>query len=189
MNLRFFQSVYWVVGIAEIAVIIANGSSSPAMKSIVSMLMISGNVDSLRFSTLSIVGLLSISSGALLRLWCFRVMKDLFTFEMTIRENHQLVKTGPYSVVRHPSYAAVLALEIGIFCWYPAHGSCLRESGVLGTVIGRVFFGIFAIVTVVIRVALFKRAAVEDAALKRTFGKEWEEWAHRVPYAIVPGVY
>ena len=116
-------------------------------------------------------------------------MKDLFTFEITIRENHQLVKTGPYSMVRHPSYAAVVALEVGILFWYLAHGSWLRESGLLGTAIGKVFFGFFAIMTLVIRVALLKRAVVEDALLKKRFGKEWEEWARKVPYAIVPGVY
>jgi ATP-binding cassette, subfamily G (WHITE), member 2, SNQ2 len=184
-----FQGVYWIVAIAEIAAIIANGSPSSVMKSIVSMLMIGGDPDGLRLSPLSIVGLLSISLGALLRVWCYRVMKDLFTFEITIREDHRLVKNGPYSVVRHPSYAAVLALEIGIFCWYSSHGSWLRESGVLDSVIGKIFFGIFAMMTVGIRVALLKRATIEDMALKKRFGKEWEEWAHRVPYAIVPGVY
>jgi ATP-binding cassette, subfamily G (WHITE), member 2, SNQ2 len=173
----------------EIAVIIANQSSSSFMKSIVSLLMVGGDANRLGFSLLSIVGLVSISLGVLLRMWCYHVMKGLFTFEITIRENHRLVKTGPYSMVRHPSYSAVLALEIGIFCWYLAHGSWLRESGVLGNVIGRTFFGIFAIMTLAVRVALVKRATVEDTVLKMRFGKEWEEWAHRVPYAIVPGVY
>lgn len=188
-NLRLRKGVYWTASIVEITAIVANQSSSPVVKSVVSKLMIGGSANSLRVSSLSIIGLLSISLGALLRLWCFRVLKDLFTFELTIRENHQLVKTGPYSIVRHPSYAAVLALEFGIFCWYLAPGSWLRESGVLHSMIGKAFFSIFATTTVMIRVALLKRAAVEDAALQKKFGKEWEEWAQRVPYAIVPGVY
>jgi ATP-binding cassette subfamily G (WHITE) protein 2 (SNQ2) len=116
-------------------------------------------------------------------------MKDLFTFEITIRENHRLVKTGPYSMVRHPSYTAVLVLEIGIFCWYLALGSWLRESGILRTPGAKACFGSFALMTVGVRMALFKRAAVEDNLLKKRFGQEWEEWAREVPYAIVPGVY
>jgi len=181
--------VYWAVGFAEIVVIMANESSSSLMKNIVSMLMIGGNEDRLRLTPLSIIGLCTISLGTLLRLWCFRVLEDLFTFEISIRENHRLVKTGPYSVVRHPSYVAVWTLEIGTLCWHTAQGSWLRESGVLGTLIGRAFFGIFTLLSIGVRVALSKRAAVEDAALKKRFGKEWEEWARRVPYSFVPGVY
>jgi len=33
-------------------------------------------------------------------------MKKFFTFEATIANNHGLVKTGPYAIVRHPGYAA-----------------------------------------------------------------------------------
>jgi ATP-binding cassette subfamily G (WHITE) protein 2 (SNQ2) len=116
-------------------------------------------------------------------------MEGLFTFEITVQRNHRLVKTGPYSVVRHPSYTAVLVLDTGICCWYVAQGSWLRESGVLSTVIGKAFFGIFAVMNAGIRVALLKRAAVEDHALREKFGKEWEEWALQVPYAFIPGVY
>jgi hypothetical protein len=25
--------------------------------------------------------------------------------------------------------------------------------------------------------------------IKREFGKEWEEWATRVPYMLIPGIY
>jgi protein-S-isoprenylcysteine O-methyltransferase Ste14 len=54
---------------------------------------------------------------------------------------------------------------------------------------GRVFFGNFAACMLVILVALFKRAWVEDAALKEKFRSEWEEWARRVPYAFIPGIF
>jgi protein-S-isoprenylcysteine O-methyltransferase Ste14 len=34
-----------------------------------------------------------------------------------------------------------------------------------------------------------RRIPVEDATLKRAFGKAWDEWAKAVPYRLFPGVY
>lgn len=33
------------------------------------------------------------------------------------------------------------------------------------------------------------RMHAEDGALKKEFGKEWDEYAQRVPYCVLPGVY
>ena len=30
------------------------------------------------------------------------------------------------------------------------------------------------------------RAEVEDQVLRKEFGKEWEEWARKVPYKFIP---
>ena len=38
-------------------------------------------------------------------------------------------------------------------------------------------------------VAAPKRARVEDEALRRAFGEEWEAWARRTPYSLIPYVY
>jgi protein-S-isoprenylcysteine O-methyltransferase Ste14 len=115
-------------------------------------------------------------------------MNELFTFEATISKTHRLVTTGPYSVVRHPSYAGLLLMDVGIVCWFGSRGSFLRESGVLATVTGKLFFGNFAAWMLAVLVALLQRATVEDAALREKFGSEWEDWARRVPYAFLPGV-
>jgi len=34
-----------------------------------------------------------------------------------------------------------------------------------------------------------KRTVVEDGMLKKQFGNEWDEWAERVKYRVVPGVF
>lgn len=33
------------------------------------------------------------------------------------------------------------------------------------------------------------RMKMEDAALRAQFGKEWDDWAKRVPYSVIPGIY
>ncbi|CAG8597169.1 24587_t:CDS:1 [Dentiscutata erythropus] len=41
--------------------------------------------------------------GVMLRLWCFKVMKEFFTFNIEIKKDHKLVTTGPYRLLIHPS--------------------------------------------------------------------------------------
>ncbi|KAF9238462.1 hypothetical protein BU15DRAFT_62440 [Melanogaster broomeanus] len=48
-------------------------------------------------------------AGGLLRIHCYRVLGRMFTFELSIRKDHKLVTSGPYSVVRHPVTRASFA--------------------------------------------------------------------------------
>lgn len=116
-------------------------------------------------------------------------MKDLFTFELCVRIDHSLVKTGPYKIVRHPGYAGLLATYIGMFCWFGARGSWLRESGIVETLAGCAFFATFAIAMVGLLIGFFRRMRIEDEALGEVFGLEWEEWVEKVPYSLIPYVY
>jgi len=33
------------------------------------------------------------------------------------------------------------------------------------------------------------RMSNEDEALRKQFGKQWVDWAKKVPYYVVPGIY
>lgn len=168
--------------------IVAKESESDISTFIQSALCVNGRLGDMRFTPQFGIGILFISLGTLIRVWCFRAMNKLFTFEATITKGHRLVTTGPYSVVRHPSYAGLLLMDVGILCWFSSRGSFLRESGVMATMAGKIFFCSFGGLMLVVLVALLKRATVEDAALREKFGDEWEEWARRVPYAFLPGI-
>ena len=63
------------------------------------------------------------------------------------------------------------------------------ESGVLGTLLGRTAFIVLLIPVFVIPPSLCPRARVEDDLLKDQFKQEWEYWARRVPYVLIPWVY
>ena len=137
----------------------------------------------------SIIGMVLVISGGLLRFQCYRILGRLFTFEVSLRKGHQLVTTGPYSIVRHPSYTAILLVGIGMPLWFMSGGAWLRESGVLGTLPGStIAFGIMAVVSGVVA-SVCRRAPLEDQLLKNEFKREWENWARRVPYALIPWVY
>ncbi|KAF9307547.1 hypothetical protein BGZ91_008382, partial [Linnemannia elongata] len=47
--------------------------------------------------------ILSVASY-LLRTWSFRTLDWFFTYQLTIRPGHRLVTSGPYKILRHPSY-------------------------------------------------------------------------------------
>ena len=55
------------------------------------------------------------SLGGLIRYKCYRALGTMFTFEMSIRKDHMLVTSGPYSIVRHPGYTGIFLVVIGIF--------------------------------------------------------------------------
>ena len=55
------------------------------------------------------------SLGGLIRYKCYRALGSMFTFEMSIREGHVLVTSGPYAIVRHPAYTGAILVVIGIF--------------------------------------------------------------------------
>ncbi|KAI0372281.1 hypothetical protein BV20DRAFT_940449, partial [Pilatotrama ljubarskyi] len=135
------------------------------------------------------LGWLLIMSAGALRLACYRAMGKHFTFQITIREDHRLVTRGPYSVVRHPGYSALLMIVLGTMLTFFGSGSWLWECGVLATPIGKAF-GIawVADLLYVPVVMVFFRLKAEDELLKKEFGKEWEEWAKRTPYWLIPGI-
>lgn len=126
--------------------------------------------------------------GAYGRRICMRLLGPLFTGHLSLRDGHHLITTGPYSIVRHPSYTALYVQSAGIITIHAAAGSwyreCMPTRGWLSFIVYVVaWFPLWRII-----VTIPRRSGIEDKALKLKFGKEWEEWAERVRYTFVPGV-
>ena len=64
--------------------------------------------------------------GGYIRWACYRALGRLFTFEMSIRDNHELVTDGPYGWVRHPAYTGILLIVAGVVLWH-ATEVCLNS--------------------------------------------------------------
>ncbi|KAI0349599.1 hypothetical protein OH77DRAFT_1594147 [Trametes cingulata] len=143
----------------------------------------------LRITPTFALGWFLIISAALLRIACYRTMGKHFTFQITIHKDHRLVTSGPYSVVRHPGYSALLMIVLGTMLCSFGSGSWLRECGIMETSVGKVF-GVawVADLLYVPVVMVFFRLKTEDELLKKEFGREWEEWAKRTPYWLIPGI-
>ncbi len=57
---------------------------------------------------LLIAGCAVMASGMPLRWWSVRTLAQFFTIDVAIREGHRLIRSGPYRLLRHPSYTGAL---------------------------------------------------------------------------------
>ena len=57
---------------------------------------------------LLIAGCTLMTTGMLLRWWSVRTLAQFFTIVVSIREGHRLIRSGPYRLLRHPSYTGAL---------------------------------------------------------------------------------
>ncbi|RPD60600.1 hypothetical protein L226DRAFT_461548 [Lentinus tigrinus ALCF2SS1-7] len=177
--------------IAECVAVIAREYPSPLSTRILSMLFKDpAAVDRLIIQPTFVAGFLMLTGGALIRKICYGKLGKHFTFQLAIFKDHQLVTTGPYAIVRHPAYTGFLLATIGMVLVLLAPGSYVQESGMLDTWWIALWWGMWTLVVVVmVDIATIKRVSGEEEVLKKTFGKEWEEWARRTPYKFVPYVY
>ncbi|KAG6895810.1 hypothetical protein C0992_012311 [Termitomyces sp. T32_za158] len=185
--------MFWLAAVVEIAVILlAEGSfvtSQKVTNYALRILMPDAQVINLRLTPLSITGSLLVVAGTRLRFKCYHALQEFFTFEMTVRPNHRLITHGPYCYVRHPSYTGIVMVFIGTCCWYASSGSWIHESGILRTIPGMALIIGFMAVYLKLIIGLLQRMPEEDKLMQAEFGQEWEVWACRVPYWLIPGLF
>ncbi|KAG1896259.1 uncharacterized protein F5891DRAFT_1055062, partial [Suillus fuscotomentosus] len=126
--------------------------------------------------------------GGALRFYCIATLGKLWSFHLSIRKEHRLVTSGPYSVVRHPSYTGLLFQSTGIAVMYGSQGPWMRQSGILQVPFIKVLAttSFFVFLTLATWVSI-NRPAKEDQLLQRAIGEEWENWAKKVKYRLIPG--
>lgn len=66
-------------------------------------------------------------SGGGLRLWAMHTLGRLFTFEVAIRTNHDIIRHGPYAVLRHPSYTGAIMGLVGLQWFLGGRNGFLRS--------------------------------------------------------------
>ncbi len=123
--------------------------------------------DQVRFIT--IIGFLMIVIGISFRAWAVNSLGKYFTATVQIKADHQLVKTGPYAIVRHPSYTgAFLAIIAG--------------GVILGSMIG------FIISCIAMIIAYYVRIGIEEKELIGWFGNDYNEYKRNTKM-IIPYVW
>jgi protein-S-isoprenylcysteine O-methyltransferase Ste14 len=103
-----------------------------------------------------------------LAVWARRTLGKEWSFEARLVDAHRLVTAGPYAIVRHPIYSAMLGLWIA---------TALAVARPWGIAIGLPFMLTGTIL----------RVKFEDALLRGAFGDTFEAWARKTP-AVVPGL-
>ncbi|KLO17801.1 hypothetical protein SCHPADRAFT_867693, partial [Schizopora paradoxa] len=131
--------------------------------------------------------LLALSASG--RLWCYRTLGKQFRYEVSLQEKHRLVTSGPYAFVRHPSYLALYGTYVGSLGLLAARGTWARECAFQApfSAVLNIFGGTGELTTVERNLA--GRLLWEDGLLRDEFGKEWMEYARRVPWRILPFIF
>lgn len=114
-------------------------------------------------------------------------MGRLFVFQVVVQPKHKLITDGPYAWVRHPSYTGAALGILGMAAVIRVPGTWGRECATSSKG-GLLLLGLLSIGSVVWFQGMVVKCATEDKVLRKTFGREWDEYAKAVPYQIIPGV-
>ncbi|GAA1364463.1 methyltransferase family protein [Catellatospora chokoriensis] len=109
-------------------------------------------------AVLGAIGLGLLGFGIFLRIWSIRTLGRYFTFTVQTSGDQPVITTGPYRFVRHPGYAGLLLISVGIG---------LQLANWLAAVV----------VTVAAGGGLLYRITVEERALLRDLGAAYRQYA------------
>ena len=115
------------------------------------------------------VGLGVLTAGVALRVWAIVTLGRLFKFVVVIQDGHRVVASGPYRLLRHPSYTGALVGFLGA-------GIALDS-----------WLSVLALVLIPL-LAIGVRIHVEEAELARALGEEYRAYARRTR-RLVPGLW
>ncbi len=111
------------------------------------------------------VGLAIVVAGIALSMWAALTLGRHFDMEVELHAGHEVVRRGPYALVRHPVYSG-LALHL--------LGACLATGNLLllaGTLAGAL-------------PAFYARASIEERLLRRELGPAYDAYAGEVGMLI-----
>ncbi|KAL5639996.1 hypothetical protein ACGC1H_007335 [Rhizoctonia solani] len=135
----------------------------------------------------AVLGALTLIAGGALRAYAHRIMGKNYLFDLRVGQSHSLVTYGPYALVRHPMYLGLGIVHAGwLLLLSPgSNGAFTRTWPALALVC----WGAVALGGTLLFGYVSSRAKSEDEMLRRHFGKEWDRWAERTKYRVVPGLY
>ena len=126
------------------------------------------SVDQNAFGRLQQLGLAINIAGLLISVWARVHLGRNWSAAVTLKADHELIRSGPYAWVRHPIYSGCLLALLGC---------ALINAEVRG------FLGV-----VIIFFALAYKVRLEERGLSRYFGEPHVDYCRRV-CALIPGIY
>lgn len=169
---NFGKLIAWIITLYEVLYLTLQAIYPSFIPILYSQL--SAFVDPLPLTTTVIVGYIMMTIGGLGRLWCYKTLGKFFTYEITIRKSHQLIKTGPYNYVRHPSYSFILILVIGFLLVHQRLRNFFPNNYLIQIIFDPI--GI-AIINILIILPIVRRVVREEKELSKKFGNEWNQYA------------
>jgi protein-S-isoprenylcysteine O-methyltransferase Ste14 len=106
--------------------------------------------------------------GLLLAIWARRHLGRNWSGEITIKVEHQLIRSGPYKLLRHPIYTGLLTMYVGLTL---VTGEWLAMVGLA--------LAVFAYI---------RKIRLEEAILSTAFGPDYAAY-RRSTRALIPGFF
>ncbi|HJZ01547.1 MAG TPA: isoprenylcysteine carboxylmethyltransferase family protein [Streptosporangiaceae bacterium] len=103
-------------------------------------------------------GMVVLLAGLVLRGWSFKALGQYFTHTVMVSSDQPVIASGPYRVLRHPSYTGIILAAIGIGL---ASANWADLAGLL----------------LLTLTALLWRIRIEEAALMTTLGDRYRAYA------------
>jgi protein-S-isoprenylcysteine O-methyltransferase Ste14 len=115
------------------------------------------------------MGLFLITAGMIFRFIAVWSLGKFFTVNVTIQENHKIIKNGVYKFIRHPSYLGSLVSFIGF-------GISLNNWISL------------TMIVIPITIAFINRIKIEEKLLLKQFEADYSEYMKKT-YRLLPKIY
>jgi protein-S-isoprenylcysteine O-methyltransferase Ste14 len=115
------------------------------------------------------LGIAVFAGGLALRAWAVRELGRFFKFTVVVQAGHRVVDSGPYRLIRHPSYTGLLVAELGLGI---ALGSWLSIPACLGPPL----------------IGFSLRLRYEERVLVEELGEPYRSYMIRT-WRLVPGVW
>jgi protein-S-isoprenylcysteine O-methyltransferase Ste14 len=117
---------------------------------------------------IDVVGIVLTAAGLAFAVWARAYLGGNWSGAVTVKVDHQLVRTGPYRWVRHPIYSGLILALIG---------TALERRQLRGVV-----------AVVLLWIGLTMKRKIEERFMTSTFGAQYDEYT-RTTGAIVPRLH
>lgn len=106
--------------------------------------------------------------GALIAIWARLTLGTNWSARVTIKDHHELIRSGPYSFVRHPIYSGLLLMVLG---------TAVQIAELRGFIALLLAFTGFVL-----------KSRLEDSFMRQQFGDEYAQYKHQVK-AMIPWIF
>jgi protein-S-isoprenylcysteine O-methyltransferase Ste14 len=106
--------------------------------------------------------------GLFLAIWSRRHLGRHWSGEITIKREHELVRSGPYRLLRHPIYTGILGMYVGT------------------TIIMGTWLGVIGLAIVLL--AYWRKIRLEETNLRAAFGAEYDSYRCQT-WALMPWLF
>jgi len=114
-----------------------------------------------------LLGVALCAAGLALAIWSRYILGRNWSGFVVVKEDHELIQRGPYTVVRHPLYTGLILALIGTtLALFPT------ERGV--------------VLIAVWLIAFYIKARAEERILTQEFGEQYATYKQRVTAALIP---